>query len=149
MLSSNRILAATGALGLMVLTAIFSPIAAAQANDSLYRDLGGKERIEAFTNDFVEVLLQDPRIKDFFKDTNIPRLKMLLAEQFISLAGGPVKYSGSDMKAVHTGLNIRNVDFNALVEDLQIAMDRAKVPFFTQNRLLALLAPMQRDVVTK
>jgi len=28
-------------------------------------------------------------------------------------------------------------------------MDAAKVPFFTQNRLLALLAPMQRDVVTK
>lgn len=144
---TDKIFSTSAAVALLV--AMLGMPVAAQTNDSLYRDLGGKEKIELFTNDFVEILLQDARIKDFFKDTNIPRLKMLLAEQFISLGGGPVKYSGADMKSVHAGLNIRNADFNALVEDLQIAMDRAKVPFFTQNRLIALLAPMQRDAVTK
>lgn len=147
MMFTDKVFATSATVALLM--AMLAMPVAAQTNDSLYRDLGGKEKIELFTNDFVDILLQDPRIKDFFKDTNIPRLKMLLAEQFISLAGGPVKYSGADMKSVHTGLNIRNADFNALAEDLQIAMDRAKVPFFTQNRLIALLAPMQRDIVTK
>jgi hemoglobin len=40
-------------------------------------------------------------------------------------------------------------DFNALVEDLQLAMDDSEIPFATQNRLLAILAPMERDIVNK
>lgn len=39
--------------------------------------------------------------------------------------------------------------FNALVEDLQVAMDKSGIPSRTQNKLLALLAPMQRIVVIK
>lgn len=39
--------------------------------------------------------------------------------------------------------------FNALVEVLQSAMDAQGIPFAQQNRLLALLAPMHRDVITK
>jgi hemoglobin len=46
-------------------------------------------------------------------------------------------------------MGIRNADFNALAEDLQFAMDAAGISFFTQNRLIALLAPMQHDIVTK
>lgn len=132
-----------------VLTIAFGIGSPVRADDSLYRDLGGKDKIAAFTADFVDLLVKDPRIQHHFKDTNIPRLKMLLTEQFIDLAGGPVKYSGSEMKGLHADMGIRNFDFNALVEDLQTAMDRASVPFFTQNKLLALLAPMQRDIVTK
>ena len=36
-----------------------------------------------------------------------------------------------------------------LVEDLQDAMEAARIPFSTQNQLLALLAPMHRDIVTQ
>lgn len=51
------------------------------------------------------------------------------------------------MKAAHADLNLAPRHFNALVEDLQDAMDAEHVSFWTQNRLLALLAPMHRDVV--
>jgi hemoglobin len=53
------------------------------------------------------------------------------------------------MSQAHKGLHLTNADFNALVEDLQSGMDKAGVPFATQNRLLARLAPMHRDVVTR
>jgi hemoglobin len=43
-------------------------------------------------------------------------------------------------------LNIDRAAFNALVEDLQKAMDKNDVPFHAQNRLLAKLAPMYRDI---
>ena len=111
--------------------------------------MGGSDHITAFTIDFVNLVLQDSRIKSIFDDSDIPRLKQKLTEQFIDLSGGPVKYSGHSMTQAHKPLGITNADFNALVEDLQSAMDHAKIPFATQNRLLALLAPMQRDVVTK
>jgi hemoglobin len=53
------------------------------------------------------------------------------------------------MAATHKGLHLHNADFNAVVEDLQKAMDALSIPFPTQNRLLARLAPMQRDIVTR
>jgi hemoglobin len=53
------------------------------------------------------------------------------------------------MSTVHKGLGLRNADFNALAEDLQIAMDRENVPYSAQNKLLAKLAPMQRVIVEK
>ena len=44
-------------------------------------------------------------------------------------------------------LEIRRGDFNALVEVLIDAMDAKGLPFARQRELLALLAPMHRDIV--
>lgn len=119
----------------------------AQARATLYEDLGGKSKIEAFTNDFVDRLNADPRIQRYFEHANLPHLKAELAVQFCNLADGPCTYTGKDMKSAHDGMHLRDGDFNALAEDLQNAMSAADVPFRTQNRLLALLAPMHADVV--
>ena len=116
---------------------------------ALYDDLGGREGITRIINDLLDVELKDARIKHAFDDTNIDRLKGLLVQQFCELSGGPCHYKGRSMAASHKGLHLTNRDFNALVEDLQIAMDRSNIPFRIQNRLLALLAPMQRDTVTR
>lgn len=121
----------------------------ARADDSLYQALGGKQNIIKFSADFVDIALKDDRIKASFADANIKRLKRLLAAQICALSGGPVTYRGRSMKASHAKLGLRNGDFNAGVEDLQAAMDHAGVAFYTQNKLLAILAPMQRDIVTK
>ena len=53
------------------------------------------------------------------------------------------------MVAAHKGLHLTNADFNAVVEDLQKAMDEVGLPFRTQNRFLARLAPMHHQVVTR
>lgn len=115
---------------------------------ALYQALGEKSGIDAFVSDFVDRMFQDPRIKSFFKDTKASALKESLAEQFCALSGGPCVYQGADMRDVHADLEIHKGDFNALVEDLQRAMDAHGVAFSQQNRLLALLAPMHRDIIT-
>ncbi|WP_339332735.1 hypothetical protein [uncultured Maricaulis sp.] len=53
------------------------------------------------------------------------------------------------MASVHADHGITTAEFNALVENLQDAMDAEGVPFGMQNRLLARLAPMHGDVVTR
>jgi hemoglobin len=45
-------------------------------------------------------------------------------------------------------MDIKRSDFNALVEVLQISMNRRGIAFGAQNRLLALLAPMHREIIT-
>jgi hemoglobin len=49
----------------------------------------------------------------------------------------------------HAKLPITNAHFNALVEDLYIAFDRVGVSYALQNETIALLAPMQREIVKR
>ena len=120
-----------------------------QPNDALFRALGGAQGVEKIVNDFVPLVLADKRISTDFKDTNLKRFAMLLSEQICMLSGGPCVYTGDNMKLVHQGLRINNAKFNALVEQLQTAMDKNNVSPAAQNKLLAILAPMQRDIVTQ
>jgi hemoglobin len=70
-----------------------------------------------------------------------------LVEQFCVEAGGPCTYGGLPMDQAHVGLDIDEGAFNALVEDLQLAMEDLEVPVSAQNRLLARLAPMQSEIL--
>lgn len=123
--------------------------ASVHADDSVYRDFGEKPGLTALVEDFMSIVLTDARISASFANSSVPRIKLMLVEQFCELTGGPCKYPGKEMKSSHASLGVTNGQFNALAEDLQIAMDKAKIPFRAQNKLLAKLAPMQRDIVTK
>lgn len=57
---------------------------------SLYERLGGKPAIGAVVDDFVGNVAADQRINGRFANTDIPRLKRLLAEQICAGTGaGP------------------------------------------------------------
>lgn len=122
---------------------------AARAEDTLYQDMGGVDALKKIAVDTADNFIADPRIKETFDNTNMDRFKILLGDQFCNVAGGPCQYTGRNMYETHKGLHLTNMDFNAVVEDLQKAMDENGVPFATQNRFLARLAPMQHDIVTK
>jgi hemoglobin len=51
------------------------------------------------------------------------------------------------MKQAHAGMDINKNNFNALVEVLQQAMEAQGIAFTAQNKLLAKLAPMHRDII--
>ena len=121
---------------------------AAPAPAGLYQALGEKAGITRLMDDFVNRLVKDPRIGEHFKDVKPAALKESLTDQICSLSGGPCQYEGADMKSVHADMDINKGHFNALVEVLQKAMDGQGIPFAQQNRLLALLAPMHRDIIT-
>lgn len=114
----------------------------------LYDALGRKEGIARIMDRLVDSAFRDARIGPIFKQTKPQALKESLTDQICVLTGGPCVYEGADMRAAHADLQIRKSDFNALVELLQAAMDAEGVPFTQQSRLLALLAPMHRDVIT-
>lgn len=137
------------ALGLACASLLALPaLAQSAAPAGLYQALGEKAGIDRLVDDFVNRAVKDPRIGAHFKDTKPAALKESLADQFCQLSGGPCKYEGADMKSAHADMQINKGHFHALVELLQSAMDAQGIPFAQQNRLLALLAPMHRDVIT-
>lgn len=147
----KRIMQTMLALGLAVMfvTAANAQTTEAAGNDAVFQDFGGKAGIGKVIDDFLGIWQADPRIGGVLKDADIERLGALLKEQFTQLTGGPAVYSGKDMKTVHHDMGLRNADFNALAEDLQQAMDKNGVPSRAQNKLLAKLAPMEHDIVSK
>lgn len=132
-----------------LLLAAASATAAPPANDSVYQAWGGKAGIRAVMDDFVPRLFADPRTAPFFKDSNRKNLIEQLTEQLCQESGGPCVYDGAPMKLAHQDLGIARRDFNALVEILQQAMDAKGIPFAAQNGMLARLAPMHREIVTR
>lgn len=110
-------------------------------------DFGGREGLQRVVDHLVELSFTDPRTAEIFKPFDRVRLRRVLFEQFCYVLGGGCAYSGRDMKAAHKDMGLKPSDMGALVENLQTAMDREKVPFAAQNRLLAKLAPMKRDVM--
>ncbi len=114
-----------------------------------YQAFGEKAGLVKIMDDFMVNLLADPRTKPFFENSDQTRVKAQLVDQFCFILGGPCEYKGAKMKPMHANLGINREQFNALVEQLQNAMDKHKVPFRAQNQLLAILAPMHRDIVTR
>jgi hemoglobin len=116
---------------------------------TLYHELGELDGIDALVEQFLFNLADDERINRHFADSDIERFREKLVEHFCALAGGPCTYTGDDMRRVHGGMGIGHADFNALVEDLIEAMEARGTPTATQNRLLALLAPMHADIIER
>ena len=117
--------------------------------DAMLKAFHGREGIARVVDELVDRSLTDPRIKEIFASHDMLRLRQTLKEQFCYILNGGCDYTGRDMKTTHKDLGIQNADFNALVEHLQVAMDRENIAFRDQNRFLAKLAPMQRQTVER
>jgi hemoglobin len=120
---------------------------AASAEARLYDRLGGQSGVAAIADTLIDRVTADPRLGRSFKDSNVGRIKRLLAEQICDLSGGPCRYSGDPMKEVHAGLHISEAEFYGMVADLREVLKERRVSQAAVNELLRLLAPMKRDVV--
>lgn len=119
------------------------------ADKAMWEAFHGQAGVDRIVDELVDKSLADPRISDIFKAHDMVRLRRTLKEQFCYILNGGCAYTGRQMKDAHKDLGVQNADFNALVEHLQAAMDREKIPFRVQNRFLAKLAPMQRTTVER
>jgi hemoglobin len=119
------------------------------AHQQVWQAFRGEAGTRRIVDDFVIRITTDPRIADIFKTHDPVRLRRTLFEQFCHILGGGCDYTGMDMRQAHKDMGIQQADMNALVENLQLAMSKEGVPFFAQNRLLAKLAPMKREVVER
>ncbi|MGA8707635.1 MAG: group 1 truncated hemoglobin [Steroidobacteraceae bacterium] len=136
-----RLLAAGG----LLLLAAAATVAAPQA--SLYQRMGGAPVVKAVVSDTLDRVTADPKLKRSFAEVDVERVKRLLAEQICALADGGCHYSGVSMSEAHGGHQISESEFYGLVEILRDSLRRHHVHLRERNELLALLAPLKREVV--
>ena len=117
------------------------------AKDALYHALGGTPGITHVVDLFLTRLNGDARINTLFAHVDHADLRRLVIEQLCAATGGSCVYSGRSMEEAHSGLNLRDSDFDAFLGDLVAAMNDAHVTQARQKQLLALLAPMRPQIV--
>lgn len=132
---------------LLLLAALMLTACQQSPETTLYQRLGGEAGVEKIVDGVLYGIEHDQSIVHHFADTDVPRFRRLLIEQFCELSGGPCKYTGVSMQESHTGFQITQAHFDALVNHLITAMQQQDVPVEAQNEFLAMLAPMYKDVV--
>jgi len=121
---------------------------------TLYTRLGGADAIAAVTDKFLTNVASDNVINSRFEATVADpfRLQLLrnnLIDQICAGSGGPCVYKGKTMMQAHAGMKITAAEFSALVADLVAALDYYEVPEREKNDLLAVLGPLESDIVNQ
>ncbi len=119
------------------------------SNDEVFKAFHGRPGIDRIVDELLRRNQADPRVADIFKGPDLIHLRAQLADYFCYVLGGPCTYGGKDMRTAHKDMGLQDADLNALIENLQAAMDKEGVPFRAQNKLLAKLAPMRKLVVVR
>jgi hemoglobin len=113
---------------------------------SLYQRLGGQATITTMVDDGIGYISADARINRRFADVSGDALKRNLVAFICERTGGPCVYRGKNMADAHEGMFVRDDEFDALVEDLGKAMDKARVGPRERAEVAALLAKLRNAI---
>ena len=115
---------------------------------SLYERIGGEPKARAIVEDIWNNHSDNPIVKDRFANSDPAYVKQLVFEIFAVATGATdVEYTGKDMKAAHAGMNISEMEFNAVVDDVLKACETNGLSQEEQNEILAILWSVRKQIV--
>jgi hemoglobin len=117
---------------------------------SLYERLGGYDAIAAVVNDLLPRLQADAQLGRFWQhrgEDGVKREKQLLIDFLCACAGGPLYYTGRDMKTSHKGMKISERDWAAFLGHLNATLDAFRVPQAEREEAVASIHSTKPDIV--
>ena len=117
---------------------------------SLYERLGGYDGIIAFANDLLPRLQADSQLGRFWQNRGadgIAREKQLLIDYLCACAGGPMYYTGRDMKTSHRGMKISESDWSIFLQHVRATMGALHVPKRECDEVVAFVLSLKADIV--
>ena len=117
---------------------------------TLYERLGGYDAIVAVSRDLLPRLMSDSRLKRFWDHRGadgIAREKQLLIDFLCANSGGPMYYTGRDMKVSHKGMKISEADWTAFLGHANATLDAFKVPPTERSEVVAFVQSLKKDIV--
>jgi len=120
---------------------------------SLYDRLGGVYNIATVIDDLIDRVMTDPRLnKNPAVDEAHHRVspagfKFLVTEMVCGAAGGPQQYSGRPMGDSHRHLAITADEWDAFMDDLQLALAKFQVPPAEATEVVAIIESTRDAIV--
>jgi hemoglobin len=118
--------------------------------DTLYKRLGGYDAIAAVADNLLVRLQADPQLARFWLhrgEDSLLREKQSLINFLCSSSGGPLYYSGRDMKISHRGMGISESDWQAFLGHLEATLDHFEVPAAERTEVLEFINSTKSDIV--
>lgn len=121
-------------------------------NPSLYEQLGGEAAVDAAVDVFYRKVLTDDRVSHFFDDVDMDR-QIAKQRSFLTMVfGGPVAYTGKDMRAGHAHLIERGLNdshFDAVLELLAESLREVGAPENLIAQVAATAQSTRADVLNR
>ncbi|KAB1186626.1 MULTISPECIES: group 1 truncated hemoglobin [Haloferax] len=117
-------------------------------NKTLYERLGGKEAISAVVDEFYDRMLADDELAPYFEDTDMQKQRAHQVQFISAVAGGPVDYTGADMREAHEHLELSHDDFAATATHLKDALEEFDVEENEIDEVLDAVASLEDEIVT-
>jgi hemoglobin len=117
---------------------------------TLYERLGGYDAIAAVASDLLPRLQADAQLGRFWQhrgEDGVKREKQLLIDFLCSCAGGPLYYTGRDMKTAHKGMKISENDWTRFLGHLSATLDAFQVPQAEREEAVAFIHSTKPDIV--
>jgi hemoglobin len=120
---------------------------------SLYERLGGVYAIAAVVDDFIDRIMEDPRLNanprvdEAHHRVSRAGFKYLVTEQVCHATGGPQRYTGRTMRDSHAHLKITAGEWEAFLDDFRQTLDRFSVPAAERAELFAIVDSTKADIV--
>ncbi len=120
---------------------------------TLYERLGGVYPIAAVVDDFIDRVMDDPRlnanpkIDEAHHRVSRAGFKYLVTEMVCWATGGPQTYTGRTMKDSHQHLDITEAEWGYFLDDFHACMDRFTMPDAERAELLAIVVSTKGDIV--
>jgi hemoglobin len=121
---------------------------------SLYERLGGVYPIAAVVDDFIDRIMDNPRLNanpavdEAHHRVSRAGFKYLVTEMVCWATGGPQSYTGRTMRDSHDHLGITEPEWQAFLEDLRATFDKFGVPTAERAELFAIVEGTKKDIVS-
>jgi hemoglobin len=80
-------------------------------------------------------------------DDGLAREKQLLIDFLCASAGGPMYYTGRDMKLSHKGMRVSEADWQVFVGHVKATLDKFQLPAQERADVLAFIDSTKADIV--
>src|SRR4028118_224629 len=123
------------------------------AQPSLYQRLGGVYSIASVVDDFIDRIMDDPRLNanplvdEAHHRVSRAGFKYLVTEMVCWATGGPQQYSGRSMSDSHAHLKISPEEWDIFLADFQETLNKFAVPSTEQKELFDIVESTRKDIV--
>ena len=124
-----------------------------QQKPALYDRLGGVYAIAAVVDDFIDRVMDNPRLNanpkvdEAHHRVSRAGFKYLVTEMVCWATGGPQRYSGRSMYDSHVHLDITEGEWQVFLADLQACLDKFGVPKAEQGEIFGIVESTKGDIV--
>ncbi len=117
---------------------------------TLYERLGGYDAIAAVVDALMVRIKDDDKLRRFYDHRGadgIAREQQLLVDYLCASTGGPMVYTGREMKPLHVGMRLDEEDWKCAMAHLTATLDTFEVPEQEKGEVMSFHEKLKSDIV--